>query len=216
MSDLNKHIQQIRIDYSKAQLNESSVEKYPIKQFEKWMHEAIKSEVPEVNAMTLATTGKDFKPTLRIVLLKEFTEKGFTFFTNYHSKKGNDMAQNPHVAVNFFWIEMQRQVRIEGVIEKISEKDSEEYFKTRPRESKLGAWVSEQSTVIKNRTVLEDKFAELNKKYPDNNVPRPPYWGGYLLKPNYIEFWQGRMSRLHDRIVYKQEGNNWIIQRLAP
>ena len=216
MTHINNHIAQLRTDYAKGQLDESSVEKNPFKQFEKWMHEAIESQLSEANAMTLATADKNGKPTLRVVLLREYSEKGFSFYSNYTSKKGTDIAQNPYAALNFFWIELQRQIRIEGVIEKLSTKESDDYFNSRPHESKIGAWVSEQSQAIKNRNVLDEKFEALSKKYLNNDVPRPPYWGGYLLKPTSVEFWQGRPSRLHDRIQYTISNNNWLIERLAP
>ncbi|MGZ4157390.1 MAG: pyridoxamine 5'-phosphate oxidase, partial [Bacteroidia bacterium] len=185
-------------------------------QFEKWFKEAVDSKVHEPNAMTVATATIDGKPSARILLLRNFSEKGFVFYTNYTSRKGEEILENPNCALLFFWPELERQVRIEGVLKKQTAEESDKYFNTRPRTSKLGAWTSEQSKVIANRKVLDEEYAKLSQKYPDEAVPRPPYWGGYILKPEAIEFWQGRPSRLHDRILYTFENNKWKIERLAP
>ena len=206
----------MRIDYKKHKLEEGDLNDNPIFQFEKWFQEAKDAHLHEPYAMTLATSTKDGKPSSRIVLMRNFDKKGFVFYTNYLSRKGIEIMENPNAALLFFWQDMERQVRIEGVLEKVSAEESDLYFSSRPRESKLGAWTSEQSKVIKSRKVLDERFKELSKKYPDDNVPRPPHWGGYLLKPTSIEFWQGRPSRLHDRILYTLENNNWKIERLAP
>lgn len=214
----SKKLASLREDYSKKELDISDVYKNPIKQFGVWMKEALRSEVPEPNAMTLSTVSPDGLPSGRIVLLKDLSDKGFTFYTNYMSDKGKDMAKNKNVALTFVWLELERQVRIEGIIKKVSRKKSEKYFQSRPKKSQMGAWVSSQSKVIKNRQVLEDSMKELEKKYKNEEVlPCPPHWGGYLVQPVAIEFWQGRRSRLHDRIRYKlTKKGAWKKERLAP
>jgi len=209
------NIASLRQNYTRNELIEENVLKNPFLQFEKWFKEAIDSEILEPNAMCLSTVSNG-KPSSRIVLLKGFDENGFVFFTNYKSHKGLDIEQNNHVAVNFFWAELERQVRIEGEIEKVSEEESEEYFHQRPISSQIGAWVSEQSNVIPNREVLEKRQVELEEQYKDSVIPKPPHWGGYRVKPNKIEFWQGRPSRLHDRILFTIIENNWKIERLSP
>lgn len=217
MSDIQQYIATVRKDYASQSLDEQHIDKNHIKQFEKWFDEAVKAEVPEPNAMTLATATANGKPSTRIVLLRGFDEKGFVFYTNYSSKKGMELIKNPYASLNFFWHEIERQVRIEGKIEKVSPKQSDEYFASRPKGSQLGAWASTQSRVIKNREELEAKMLELEIKYKTKTVPRPPYWGGFCLSPTLIEFWQGRPNRLHDRIQYElQQNGKWIIQRLAP
>lgn len=209
------NIASLRQNYTRNELIEENVLKNPFFQFEKWFKEAIDSEILEPNAMCLSTVSNG-KPSSRIVLLKGFDENGFVFFTNYKSHKGLDIEQNNHVAVNFFWAELERQVRIEGETEKVSEEESEEYFHQRPISSQIGAWVSEQSNVIPNREVLEKRQVELEAQYKDSVIPKPPHWGGYRVKPNKIEFWQGRPSRLHDRILFTNVENNWKIERLSP
>ncbi len=214
----SKKLAHLREDYSKKELDTSDVSKNPIKQFKVWIKEALKSEVPEPNAMTLSTVNPDGLPTGRIVLLKDIAKDGFTFYTNYNSDKGNDMAKNKNVALTFVWLELERQVRIEGIVKKVSRKTSKKYFQSRPKKSQMGAWVSSQSAVIKNRKVLENSMKDLEKKYKDAEVlPCPPHWGGYLVQPVVIEFWQGRRSRLHDRIRYKlTKKGKWKMERLAP
>jgi len=213
---MKKEIADIRKDYSLQSLNEEDVAKDPIHQFTRWWDEARNSEIDEVNAMTLATATKDGIPSARIVLLKDYGERGFVFFTNYQSHKGRQMEDNPQGALVFFWKELERQVRIEGVIEKTSIEESDEYFNSRPGGSRLGAWASPQSTVIEGRHILEDNIQKLQNEF-DGNIPRPPYWGGYRLVPYTIEFWQGRSNRLHDRILFtRAAGEGWIIERLAP
>ena len=182
-----------------------------IKQFEKWWDEAVNSKIEEVNAMTLATASLDALPSARIVLLKEFNEKGFVFFTNYESYKAQQLAENPKACLVFFWKELERQVRITGLIEKISGKQSDDYFQSRPESSRIGAWASPQSRVIENRQWLDEKFNELVNKMEGTAIPRPPHWGGYIVKPVVIEFWQGRPSRLHDRIQYTL-GRKWRME----
>jgi len=210
-------IADIRRDYSHKSLSENDVDANAIKQFEKWWHEAVNSKIDEVNAMTLATASLDALPSARIVLLKEVNEKGFVFFTNYESYKAQQLAENPKACLVFFWKELERQVRITGLIEKIDGKQSDEYFQTRPESSRIGAWASPQSRVIEDRQWLDEKFNELVNKMEGTAIPRPPHWGGYIVKPVVIEFWQGRPSRLHDRIQYTLEENGeWKIERLAP
>ena len=210
-------IADIRRDYSHKSLSESDVDANAIKQFEKWWVEAVNSKIDEVNAMTLATASLDALPSARIVLLKEFNEKGFVFFSNYDSYKAQQLAENPKACLVFFWKELERQVRITGLIEKISGKQSDEYFQSRPESSRIGAWASPQSRVIEDRQWLDEKFNELVNKMEGTSIPRPSHWGGYIVKPVVIEFWQGRPSRLHDRIQYTLEENGeWKIERLAP
>lgn len=210
-------IQNLRQDYRSASLSENEVSKNPYQQFEKWFQEALQAEVLEPNAMTLATANKDGIPSARIVLLKEFTEEGFVFYTNYKSKKGKEIESNPYAALIFFWADLERQIRIEGVVEKVSEEESNQYFYSRPKGSQLGALTSPQSKTIPNREFLEEKLAHLEKEYQDKEVDKPIYWGGYRVIPNRIEFWQGRSNRLHDRIVYIQEKDqSWKFERLAP
>ena len=214
---MNKNISEIRREYSFERLTEKDVEPNAIKQFAKWWDEAIDSRIDEVNAMTLATASADGLPSARIVLLKEFTEKGFVFFTNYESYKAQQLAENPKACLVFFWKELERQVRITGLIQKINAQESDEYFQSRPESARIGAWTSPQSRVIESRHWLDEKFNELVNKMEGTAIPRPPHWGGYIVKPVVIEFWQGRPSRLHDRIQYTLEENGgWKIERLAP
>jgi len=180
------------------------------------MNEAISSNLLEPNAMILATANKDGAPSARTVLLKGFDERGFVFYTNYESAKAKNLSENPIASLLFFWAELERQARIEGKVEQVSKADSEEYFRSRPRESQLGAWASKQSSVIASREVLEKKFEEMRKKFEGKEIPLPPFWGGYRVIPQSIEFWQGRESRLHDRICYSFENGKWKIERLSP
>jgi pyridoxamine 5'-phosphate oxidase len=200
-----------------AALTKNNVDANPIRQFQKWIDEVRASGVSEQDAisMTLATATRDGRPSARIVLLKSFDDRGFVFFTNYQSQKGNELSENPRAALLFYWSGLWRQVRIEGEVEKISAPESEEYFQSRPLGSRLGAWASNQSEVVENRETLEARFAELQQRFGEV-VPRPEHWGGYRVKPNSIEFWQGRDNRLHDRLRYRREDDGWVIERLAP
>lgn len=204
----------IREDYHKQTLNIRQCDDNPIKQFERWLNEAITAQVNEPTAMNLATVEQG-KPTSRMVLLKEVNARGFVFFTNYQSRKGQNMAENPYVALTFFWAELERSVRIEGRVEKISAEESDAYFASRPYTSQIGAWASNQSQELESDTILVAKAAKLAVQYP-LNVPRPPHWGGYLVVPERVEFWQGRPSRLHDRICYRLENNQWLKAKLSP
>ena len=205
----------IRADYSKQELSSKQCDANPLKQFEKWLNEAMSAKVNEPTAMNLATVGENGKPTSRVVLLKELNSQGFVFFTNYLSQKGKALTANPFAALNFFWAELERQVRIEGQVQRLETQASDEYFASRPYTSRVGAWASEQSAVISSKNSLLAKAAMIAAKHP-LNVPRPPHWGGYVVVPEVIEFWQGRPSRLHDRIRYRLEQGEWIKERLSP
>ncbi|WP_142453213.1 pyridoxamine 5'-phosphate oxidase [Gracilimonas mengyeensis] len=211
-----KNLQALRQEYSKHALDESDVDANPIHQFESWLTEALESQVPEPNAMTLATVDAKSKPHARIMLLKGVDERGFIFYTNYGSDKGSDLESNPNAALCFLWLELERQVRVEGLIEKLPREESKEYFHSRPHASQLGALASNQSEVVENREYLEKKIESLEGEYAEGEVPMPDTWGGYVLKPTAVEFWQGRRSRLHDRVKYERAGDDWIIKRLSP
>jgi len=214
---MHKNIADIRQDYRLHSLNEGEVAADAIEQFTRWWNDAINSEISEVNAMTLATSTKDGKPSARIVLLKGYDEKGFVFYTNYESQKGIELAQNPHAALVFFWKEIERQVRIEGMVEKNSAAESDAYFFSRPEGSRIGAWASPQSQAIENREWLDKEDLKYREIFRAQPIIRPDHWGGYRVQPQRIEFWQGRPSRLHDRLYYTldQQGH-WSLQRLAP
>ncbi|WP_316766761.1 pyridoxamine 5'-phosphate oxidase [Pedobacter frigiditerrae] len=209
-------IQSLRQDYRSAELSEKDADKNPIKQFEKWFAAAMDAQLYEPNVMTLATADKSGKPNARIVLLKGFDENGFSFYTNYLSTKGKEIKKNPQACLVFFWAELERQVRIEGKIEKLSKEASEKYFHSRPIGSQIGAIVSPQSQIITDRQLLENKVEELTTQYEGKTIPKPAHWGGYIVKPTSIEFWQGRTSRLHDRIKYDLINGKWQTNRLAP
>ena len=210
-------IADIRKDYKLQILNEIDIENNAINQFGKWWSDAIDSQIDEVNAMTLATATNEGKPSARIVLLKGFNERGFVFFSNYDSHNGKELINNPQACMVFFWKELERQIRIEGMIEKVSSEESDAYFLSRPVSSQIGAWSSPQSSVILNRKVLEDNVTRYSQQFSTEQLVRPDNWGGYRLKPTLIEFWQGRSSRLHDRLQYTlQDDTTWKIERLAP
>ena len=210
-------IADIRKDYKLQTLNEIDIENNAIKQFGKWWDDAVNSQIDEVNAMTIATATNEGKPSARIVLLKGFDKRGFVFFSNYDSHKGKELISNPQACMVFFWKELERQIRIEGIIEKVSSEESDAYFLSRPVSSQIGAWSSPQSSVILNRKVLEDNVTRYSQQFSTEQLVRPDNWGGYRLKPTLIEFWQGRSSRLHDRLQYTlQDDATWKIERLAP
>lgn len=210
-------IADIRKDYKLQSFSENDALKEPFGQFEKWWKEALDAGVDEANAMTLATASADALPDARIVLLKGFDENGFTFFTNYHSSKGQQLLENPRASLVFFWKELERQIRISGLVAVVSEQENDEYFNSRPEGSRIGAWASPQSEVIDDRTWLEQHEQKIRQDFSTGKISRPPHWGGYRVKPTRIEFWQGRPNRLHDRILYSlQENRSWKIERLAP
>lgn len=213
---MSTSIADLRLNYTAGQLNEAEVDPNPIRQFQVWFEQALNSQLPEPNAMTLATATKDGIPSARIVLLKGVDDRGFVFYTNYESRKGQELAENPHAALVFLWTPLERQVRIEGTVEPVSDEETEAYFQSRPLASRLGAWTSDQSRIIPDRSVLEQRFLELEAEYQNQEIPRPPHWGGYRVIPHQIEFWQGRPSRLHDRLRYRLEAGEWRVDRLAP
>jgi pyridoxamine 5'-phosphate oxidase len=216
MSSTSSRLADLRKSYERAELSEDASNSDPLRQFEHWLNEAISAEVPEPNAMTLATVASNLRPSTRIVLIKDYDERGIVWYTNYDSRKGQELAGNPYAALQFHWVELERVVRIEGRVEKTSAEESDAYFATRPLDSRIGAWASPQSQVIANRTVLVTNAAKYGAQYM-LNPPRPPHWGGYRLVPDEWQFWQGRKSRLHDRLRYTpQPGGQWLRERLAP
>lgn len=216
MDDHKKYIAKLREDFTLGSLNESEVHKDPFFQFELWMKQAIDTKVPEPHAMHLSTVSEQGKPSGRIVYLREFDDHQFWFYTNYTSKKAQELKSNPFASLTFFWPELERQIRIEGSVEKAADHYSDAYFNARPFESKIGAWASAQSSALKNREELETRVQALKNSQSPETIQRPDFWGGYILKANYYEFWQGRKSRLHDRICYDLQMNTWQINRLAP
>ena len=212
---MSMNIADLRKSYEKAELSEDASHADPLQQFDQWLNEAIRAELPEPNAMTLATVGSDLRPSTRVVLIKGYDERGIVWYTNYDSRKGRELAGNPYAALQFHWVELERVVRIEGVVEKVSPEESDAYFASRPLDHRIGAWASPQSQVIDSRAVLVANAAKYAAQFL-LNPPRPPHWGGYRLKPDAWEFWQGRKSRLHDRLRYRLDNGQWMRERLAP
>ena len=216
MNVMNPAIADLRRDYRQQHLLETEVNPDPIQQFRHWFEQAVQAELLEVNAMTLATVTPEGKPAARMVLLKDVNPQGFAFFTNYNSRKGIELEHAPAAALVFWWAELERQVRIEGQVHKVSASESDGYFNSRPWGSRLGAWASEQSQVIRDRHILEHRLHQLEQDYQGQEVPRPPHWGGFRLSPTLIEFWQGRPNRLHDRLNYRLLEDRWLLERLSP
>ena len=214
-SPLSSSIADLRKSYERAELSEDASHADPLQQFDQWMHEAVAAQVQEPNAMTVATVGSDLRPSTRVVLIKGYDAQGIVWYTNYNSRKGLQLAGNPYAALQFHWVELERVVRIEGIVEKVSDADSDAYFDSRPLDSRIGAWASPQSQVITGRGVLVANAARYGAQFL-LKPPRPPHWGGYRLRPDQWEFWQGRKSRLHDRLRYRLDGGSWLRERLAP
>jgi pyridoxamine 5'-phosphate oxidase len=210
------NIAKLNRQYHDQELSEKTVPGDPLRLFHHWFTAAVKARVLDPHAMALSTTGAAGKPTARMVLLKNLDDQGFIFFTNYLSRKGKELKRHPQAGLLFFWAPMSRQVRVEGKVKKLSARESDEYFKTRPRGSQLSAWASHQSEVVESREALEERMRELGKKYRHKKIPRPPYWGGYRVVPDSIEFWSGRLDRLHDRLLYQRKDGGWNLKRLAP
>ena len=213
---MSDSIAELRREYSSTPLDRAHLHDDPLSLFAQWFDEALRAAVPEPNAMTLATVSADGHPSARIVLLKGVDAQGFTFFTNFESRKGRDLDETGHAALVFWWQELERQVRVEGIVERVSDAEADAYFAARPRGSRIGAWASPQSRPLMNRAVLEENWAALNARFDGDDVPRPPHWGGYRLLPETVEFWKGRASRLHDRFLYTRDDGAWRVKRLAP
>jgi pyridoxamine 5'-phosphate oxidase len=211
-----RDVASLRKEYTRAGLAEMDVAPDPVEQFRRWFDAALAAGLHEPNAMTVATATSDGRPSARVVLLKGFDKRGFVFYTSYEGRKGRELEENPRAALLFYWGELERQVRIEGSVSRVSEEESDAYYASRPRGSRLGAWASEQSRVVEGREVLEGRIGDLEAEYAGREVPRPPFWGGYRVGHEAVEFWQGRENRLHDRIVYLREGAGWEIRRLQP
>ena len=216
MDQLQQHIAKLREDFMSGTLSEADVNKDPSLQFKTWLQQAVDSNTLEVQAMNLATVSAENKPSSRVVYLREFEKDNYSFYSNYNSKKGTDLSKNPFASLTFFWPELERQVRIEGRVEKASATQSDAYYNARPYDSKVGAWASNQSHLLKSRNELDELITTLKQKLTPETIQRPDFWGGFVLQANYYEFWQGRKSRLHDRVCYKQENSQWIISRIAP
>jgi pyridoxamine 5'-phosphate oxidase len=216
VDELREHIKKLREDFSRGTLDESEVEKDPSLQFKKWMQHAVEAQIIELQAMTLSTVSAGGKPSSRIVYLREFGDHNYTFYSNYESRKGQELMDNPNAALTFFWPHLERQIRIEGVVTRAPEEQSNNYFMNRPYESQVGAWASNQSGKLQSRQELETRISSLKNDMPPEKMKRPPFWGGFTLAANYYEFWQGRKSRLHDRICYTVNEKEWKISRIAP
>lgn len=206
----------LRVDYAQRQLHENEATAVPFHQFQKWFDEALAAEPNHANAMTLATCTREGEPSARVVLLKSWDQRGFVFYTNYNSRKASELLENPRASLVFWWQGLERQVRIEGRVEKTAEEEADDYFQTRPRESQIGAWASAQSEVIPDRSTLEQRFQEIAHAYENQPIPRPRHWGGFRLAPDSIEFWQGRPNRMHDRLRYRRLASAWVVERLSP
>lgn len=215
MEEIRKNVESVRREFNFGSLDLTDVPHNPIEIMQQWLADAIAKQEKDPNAFVLSTI-KDGIPDSRVVLLRDYTENGLTFYTNYTSKKGNDIVANQMVAVNFYWIDLDRQVRIQGKVSKVADKVSDDYFNSRPRSSQIGAWASNQSTVIESRGTIEERVAHFEQKFKGVDVPRPEHWGGYLITPINYEFWQGRASRLHDRLAFHEENGTWTVNRLAP
>ena len=209
-------LEDLRRDYQSASLDERSVDRDPHRQFAQWFHAAVAANVPEPNAMTLATVDDRGRPAARIVLLKDHDPRGFTFYSNFESRKGRELQAHPHAALVFFWVELERQIRIEGAVEQVDAATADAYFRKRPRASRLSAWASPQSAPVPDRATLDARFDEAQRRFPGEDIARPPHWGGYRVVPDAFEFWQGRTGRLHDRIEYRRDDTGWGVRRLAP
>ena len=216
LEEVSNYLNQIRHDFAQQSLNEEDVLDSPIEQYAKWFEEAVGAEVLDPKAVVITTVNLDSKPSSRVVYVRGVSEEGFVIYTNYNSAKGEDLAVNPNVSLNIFWPELERQIRIEGTAKKVDASTSDAYFASRPRESQIGAWASAQSSTLKDRAELEQKVEELTKKFEGKKIERPLFWGGYLIQANYFEFWQGRPSRLHDRIAFELAQEKWIKKRLSP
>jgi len=213
---MDQPLAEMRHDYALGALRKAEVDPDPIKQFQRWLQEAVAARLPEPNAMILATADRNGRPCARVMLLKECDAEGFAFFSNYQSAKGRQLAENPQAALVFLWLELERQVRVEGKVSPIAPAESEAYFRSRPRESRLGALASRQSQVVASRRILDERFQQLADCYPGDDIPMPAHWGGYRLRPELLEFWQGRQGRLHDRLRYRRRENDWLLERLEP
>lgn len=213
---MDRDLSKLRQEYARSGLSEEDLARDPVEQFRLWLSDAFDAGLAEPNAMTLATATQDGAPSARIVLLRGFDERGFVFYTNYEGRKGEELLANPRAALVFYWGDVERQVRIEGAVSRVSEEESDEYFNSRPRGSRIGAWASEQSKTLEKREDLVERVGEIEREYPGEEIPRPPFWGGFRVFPSYFEFWQGRESRLHDRLLYTRGGYVWEVERLQP